>query len=78
MSSEVNDGGAGWFTIVTCWLPLRVAPPIVWLAETVTTVSLPISPAVSSPEADSVVALELSDQLGDADSEEPSLKWPLQ
>ena len=55
-------------------MALRVIPPIVAFAVTVTVVSLATSPDVSKPELEIVVAVELSDQFGVTDCELPSLK----
>ena len=72
--SAVKLAGVGIFTTRTTWLALRVTPAIVQVAETVTAVSELTSPAASNPPLEMLVAEEFSDQLGETDCDEPSLK----
>ena len=63
--NEASVGVGFRFRISTFFVPVRVTPLMVWVAETDTVVSPLTAPAVSKPEPEIVVALEFSDQAGD-------------
>jgi hypothetical protein len=70
---DVKVGGDKLIT-ETCWVALRITPPIVVLAETVVVESLLTSPTVNKPELDMLPGPEIIDQLGEAETADPSLK----